>query len=262
MNRTRFSLIAHRDHTFANPLSEEKIDRLLRLLDLPPDAQVLDVGCGNAELLIRLIERYRITGTGVEHNAEALADGPRRAQGRIPVERLQLHAIPAADFKPDRLFDAALCIGASHAYGGYTQTLAALKALVRPGGQILIGEGYWKRDPDPKYLAVLGAERGELTSHAKNVSRAVAAGLTPLYSVTSSDDDWDHYEGLYCRAIERFVAAHPDDPDSPEFAAYIRRWYAAYLRWGRETLGFGLYLFQNPRDGSETPPRGFTELLD
>lgn len=245
MNRRRFSLIAHRNHTFANPLSEEKIDRLLGLLDLPPDAQVLDVGCGNAELLIRLIERYNVVGTGVEHDAEALSDGPRRAQGRISMDRLQLHAIPAADFKPERSFDAALCIGATHAYGGYLPTLAALQTLVRPGGQILIGEGYWQLAPDPEYLALLGAEPDELTSHANNVSRAVAAGLTPLYSVTSSADDWDHYEGLYCRAIERFVAAHPDDPESPEFAAYIRRWNAGYLRWGRDTLGFGLYLFQN-----------------
>lgn len=245
MNRTRFSLIAHRDHTFANPLGEEKIDRLLGLLELPPEGQVLDIGCGNAELLIRLIERYNVTGTGVDPNAEALDEGRRRAQDRIPVERLRLHALPAADFQPDRSFDAALCIGASHAYGDYSQTLAALKTLVRPGDRILIGEGYWKRDPDPEYLALLGAEPDELTTHADNVSRAVAAGLTPLYSVTSSDDDWDHYEGLYCRAVERFVAAHPEDPESPEFAAYIRRWYAGYLRWGRDTLGFGLYLFQN-----------------
>lgn len=245
MNRTRFSLIAHRDHTFANPLSEAKIDRLLTLLDLPPEAQVLDVGCGNAELLIRLIERYAIVGVGIDPNAEALDEGRRRAQGRIPEERLQLHTIPAADFQPQRTFDAALCIGASHAYGGYPQTLAALQTLVRPGGQILIGEGYWKRNPDPEYLALLGAEPDELTGHADNVSRAVAAGLTLLYSVTSSAEDWDHYEGLYSSAVERFVAAHPDDPESLEFAAYIRRWYAGYLRWGRDTLGFGLYLFQN-----------------
>lgn len=245
MNRARFSLIAHRDHIFANPLGEDKIDRLLELLDLPPGAQALDIGCGNAELLIRLIERYNIVGTGIDPNAEALNDGLRRAQGRIPAERLHLHAIPASDFKPDRTFDAALCIGASHAYGNYQQTLSALKTLVRLGGQILIGEGYWKRDPDPEYLALLGAEPGELTTHADNMSRAVAVGLTPLYSATSSEDDWDHYEGLYCRAVERFVAAHPDDPESPEFAAYIRRWYAGYLRWGRVTLGFGLYLFQN-----------------
>jgi hypothetical protein len=72
----------------------------------------------------------------------------------------------------------------------------------------------------------------------------VALGFTALYTAVSSDDDWDHYEGLYCRAVERYVAAHPEDPEGAEFRDYIRRWYSGYLRWGRKTLGFGLYLLR------------------
>ncbi|HEX6287549.1 MAG TPA: class I SAM-dependent methyltransferase [Herpetosiphonaceae bacterium] len=245
MNRVKFSNIAHGDHIFANPVGEAKIDRVLGLLDLPQGARVLDVGCGNAELLLRLIERYDVVGVGVDPNAEALAEARRRSAGRVPANRLELHQLPVAEFAaPPGTFDAALCIGATHAYGDYLHTVAALKALVRPGGALLLGEGYWKQPPAPEYLALLGATPDELTDHAGNVARAVAAGLIPLYSAVSSDDEWDHYEGLYCRAVERYVAAHPDDPDSAEFGDYIRRWYAGYLRWGRATLGFGLYLFQ------------------
>lgn len=245
MNRTKFSTIAHGDHLFANPLSETKIDRVLGLLDLQPGAPVLDVGCGNAELLLRLIERFDVVGVGVDPNAAALGEARRRAAGRVAAGQLQLHQQPVAEFDAQQhSYAAALCIGSTHAYGDYPSTLAALQRLVHPGGLIVIGDGYWKQPPDPEYLALLGAQPDELTDHAANVTRAVAAGLVPLYSVVSSDDEWDHYEGLYCRAIERYVAAHPDDPDSAEFSAYIRRWYAGYLRWGRATLGFGLYLFQ------------------
>lgn len=245
MNHTKFSTIAHRDHCFANPLSEAKVDRLLDLLALTPGSRVLDVGCGNAELLLRLIERYQISGIGVEPNTAVVAEAHRRAAARIPPEQLHLHAMPIADFVAEpATFDAALCVGSTHAYGDYRRTLTALSALVRPGGQLLIGEGFWKRSPDPAYLALLDAQPDEMTTHAENVARAVAAGLTPLYAAVSSDDDWDHYEGLYCRAMERYLAAHPDDPDAPAFRQHIRRWRDGYLQWGRDTLGFALYLFQ------------------
>lgn len=245
MNRQKFSLIAHTDHTFANPLGEDKIDRLLSLLDLPQGSRALDVGCGNAELLIRLIERYGVVGVGVDPNEAVIEQARARAAGRISPDRLELHALPIEEFAgAPGAFDAALCIGATHAYGGYEQTLAALPKLVRPGGQILIGEGFWRRDPDPAYLDLLDAQPDEFTTHAGNVARAVAARLTPLYSAVSSEDDWDHYEGLYCRAVERYVAAHPDDPDAPAFRDRIRRWRDGYLQWGRDTLGFGLYLFR------------------
>ena len=142
------------------------------------------------------------------------------------------------------LFDAALCTGSTHAFGGYRQTLRALAKVVRPGGSLLIGEGYWKRDPHADYLAAIGATRVEFTDHAGNVARAVEEGLVPLYSAVSSDDEWDRYEGLYLRAVERYIAAHPEDPDTPLFRDHIRRWRDSYLRWGRDTLGFGLYLFR------------------
>jgi SAM-dependent methyltransferase len=244
MNRTKFSTIAHGDHLFANPVSAAKIDQVLGLLDLQPGAQVLDVGCGNAELLLRLIERFDVVGVGVDPNAAALDEARRRAAGRVPSQRLQLHQQPIAEFDAQEgAYAAGLCVGSTHAYGDYLGTLAALKRLVAPGGLLVIGEGYWKQTPDPEYLMLLGAAPGDLTDHATNVTRAVAAGLIPLYSVVSNDDEWDHYEGLYCRAIERYIAAHADDADSAEFSAYIRRWYAGYLRWGRATLGFGLYVF-------------------
>lgn len=245
MNRMKFSTIAHANHTFANPLSEEKINRIFALMNLSSDDQVLDVGCGNAELLIRLIERYGIRGVGVDPNREALAEGERRGSQRIAADRLTLYPLKMEEFEPEgRLFAAALCIGSSHAYGDYESTLKALKELVMPGGLILMGEGYWKQPPSPEYLEHLGATPDELSKHAENVSRAAKLGLTPLYSLVSSDDDWDHYEGLYALTMERYVYDHPEDPDSVEFRNYIRDWYDGYLRWGRDTLGFGLYLFR------------------
>jgi len=230
---------------FANPLDEAVVDRVLALLELGPGARVLDVGCGNAELLIRLVERYGVEGTGIDPNADFIAEGRRRAAARGVADRLRLHAVAVADHDGGAdAYDAALCIGATHAYGDFDRTLAALRGRVRPGGHVLIGDGYWKRTPDPGYLELLGAAPDEMTTHAGNVARAEALGFVLQYAAVAGEADWDHYEGLYRRAVERHVAEHPDDPETPAYRERIRRWHAGYLAWGRDTLGFGLYLLR------------------
>jgi hypothetical protein len=38
----------------------------------------------------------------------------------------------------------------------------------------------------------------------------------------------------------------PDEPGADEMRAHIRRWNDAYRRWGRDTMGFALYLHRVP----------------
>ena len=114
---------------------------------------------------------------------------------------------------------------------------------VRPGGRILVGEGYWKREPHPDYLAVLGGIRDDLTDHTGNIAVGEREGLTLLHASESTLEEWDQFEGLYARTVEEYAAAYPEDADSAEMSTRITRWRDAYLRWGRDTLGFGLYLF-------------------
>lgn len=47
------------------------------------------------------------------------------------------------------------------------------------------------------------------------------------------------------------------NPDDPTLAARLKRiilWRDGYLRWGRATMGFGLYLFRVPQgaEGNST----------
>jgi cyclopropane fatty-acyl-phospholipid synthase-like methyltransferase len=245
MNRPRFTAIAHAEHPFANPLDEAKVDRVLGYLELGPSDRVLDVGCGKGEMLLRAIERSGAAGVGVDSNPLMIAEARRRAEGRVPPRRLVLHEKPIEQVAVEPgSYTAALCIGSTHAYGTLRSTLDALHRAVQPGGRVLIGEGFWKRPPDPAYLAFLNAVPDELTDHRGNVAAGVEAGFTYLYATVSSEDDWDHYEGLYVRTMERWLAGHPDDPDHDDFLRVIREWRDGYLRWGRETLGFGLYLFR------------------
>ena len=71
-------------------------------------------------------------------------------------------------------------------------------------------------------------------------------GLVPLYSVASNQDDWDRYETLQWHAAAEYASGNPDDPDVPELVARVAHDREVYLRWGRETLGWALYLFRKP----------------
>jgi SAM-dependent methyltransferase len=244
MDRTRFSALAHRDHALCSPISEAKLDRLIALLDLREGARVLDIGCGKGELLVRILEKVRVRAVGIDRSSSLLDEGRRAAARRVPDGDLTLidgdaraHAFEPASFE----VVASLGCGA---FGGLRATLGAIAPLLRARGRVLIGDGYWKREPDEDYLAHLGASRDELEAHAGNVAAGIAEGFALEYATTSNDDEWDHYEGLYLRAIERFAAEHPDDPDHDVMLSRIRGWRDAYYRWGRDTLGFGVYLFR------------------
>ncbi len=146
----------------------------------------------------------------------------------------------------DERFDAVICMGSSQAVGTFADALSWAWRALRPGGTALFADGYWKQPPTQDYLDVLGATADEMQSHAGNAALARDAGFRVLATATASDDEWDEYEGLYCNAVERYVDAHPEDPDIEAMDGRIRPWHDAYLRWGRDTLGFGFYLLLKP----------------
>jgi cyclopropane fatty-acyl-phospholipid synthase-like methyltransferase len=248
MNKMKISVIGHRNLNICNPISAAKLDQAIALVSLNPNSNVVDFGSGKCEFLIRLIEKYNVTGVGVELDGGVISDVEKVIQGRISRDKLQIHLGDAKDFLSKAKcaeLDFGICIGSTHAFGGLVPTLKVLHERVKTGGYVLIGEGYWKRKPEQGYLDFLGDSEEQLITHEENIGAAEAAGMVPLWAVTANDDDWDAYEWSYSRSIETYVFEHSDDPDCEEMLARIRSWRKAYLRWGRSTLGFGLYLFRN-----------------
>ncbi len=241
----RLTALAHRDHVFLSPLSGAKVDQVLSMLELRQGARVIDVGCGKGEMLVRLAERRGASGVGLEPNADLLAEARTRAASRVPESDLAFHAVPAGDFDtlPDS-FDAALCVGSTEAYGSYRDALRALAAMVRPHGRMLVGERFWRRRPHPDYLAATGTGADELLDHPRNVRAGEEAGLVPICTAVATEEEWDHYERLRARALEDYARQHPEDPEAETIWQQARRHAEAYEHWGRDTLGFGLYVFQ------------------
>ncbi|MBM7650975.1 class I SAM-dependent methyltransferase [Neobacillus cucumis] len=249
MDRNKFSSVAHRQHAFANPINETKLMKMIGIAAPKPQDRVIDIGAGKCELLIRLVEKYQVKAVAIELYEGAIDEAKRNAAGRIPVGSIDYLVADAKsavlEFKQDS-FDLGICIGSTHALGGLEATLGALKGLVKKNGYILVGEGYWKQSPSSDYLLALGgAEESECKSHADTVKVGEDLGLIPLWSYVASDEEWDDYEWLYSLSIENYCLENPADPDVDAMLGRIRSWRRTYLQWGRDTLGFGLYLYRN-----------------
>ncbi len=239
--------ITHREHTVCNPTNEDKLQRLVNLLRLPSGSNVVDIASGKGEFLIRLAEAYDISGTGVDISPFFTADAERRLKARLPGARLTFHEMNGADFKPEKPHSLALasCIGASWIFHGHGGTLDALKSMVEPGGWVVVGEPYWLQEPSAEHLEASGDSRDDFGTHMSNVEAGEKRGLELVHTIVSSQDDWDTYEGLQWYATSEYARSHPDDPDVPELTEKIQRFRSTYLRWGRDTLGWAIYVFRN-----------------
>jgi SAM-dependent methyltransferase len=238
MDRNDWTQIAHEGIDLMNPLPAAKLDEVLAVLELEHGARVIDLGCGKGELLRRLAARHEIRGVGIDRSPTLLEEARRRAPAGVTYIVADLTA-----FATGAPFDLAASLGAS--VGGYKPTLARLAGHLRPGGLALLGEGYWRREPDAAYLEALGATRDEMPDYPGLFAAAAEAGLEPRYAVTASTDDFDRYEWSWSLNGERYAAAHPDEPGVDEFLAFIRNGRRRYVELGgRDTLGFGVFLFE------------------
>ena len=247
MDMWKYYGITHADHVVCNPTSPEPLDDCIELLELSPRAVVWEAGSGKGEFLIRLVERYGVRGTGIDISPYEVPVARERAAARVPDADLRfIEADAATQPAASESVDLAVCLGASWIWGGYGGTLVELRRITRPGGLILVGEPYWVRDPDPAHLASSGMTADMFSTIDGNLAIAREEGLTPLYLQPSPLEDWDRYQFLQLRAAERYAATHPDDPDVPDLLERARRENDEYLRWGRDTLGWGIYLFLRP----------------
>lgn len=248
MDMWKYFAITHEDHTVMNPMSLSKTREMVELLRLGEEGHVLDVACGKAEFLCMVAERYGVEGTGVDASPFTSAEAKENVETRGLAGRVEILHMDGAEYESNEPEGhcMASCIGGSWVYGGHGGTLEALGRMTRPGGLVLVGEPFWIGEPEAEYLEKTGHVLEQQGTHVGNVKAGEDLGLAFLYSIVSSKDDWDRYEGLQWQAAERYASSHPDDPDLEDLLKKARGSRDAYLRWGRDCVGWALYLFRKP----------------
>ncbi len=238
--------VIHKRQLIMNPMRSSKLDRFCELLDLPQGGRVLDVGCGKGEFLLRLNKLYDISGIGIDKSPFCVSDCKANKEERAPDADIEYLLMDAADYKTEEQFDLTCCMGASWIYGGIKGTLEALNKMTKPGGIIIAGEPYWLKEPSPEYLKADEMERSTFHTHMENVLMGDEFGLKCGYTLASDHEDWDHYETLHWWSAAEYVDANPDDPDNKEILENAKKYRAIYLKWGRDTMNWCLYVYRKP----------------
>jgi SAM-dependent methyltransferase len=232
-------LVVEARHELQNPTSPEKIRELGEWLGLGPSSHVLDIASGKGGPALILAETFGCRLTCVERAPEFVAAARERTVAAGLEDRIEIVEADAATFELGR-YDAALCIGATFAYGGLVPTLERL----RPAAPLLaVGEPYWRVWPLPP--APDGEERtdeSEWLPLPQTIEQIESTGVRVVSLVASSEDDWDRYESLHWLALDEWLAANPVHPQAEEFRARGAAARSRYLAWERAVMGWAIFV--------------------
>jgi len=239
MDRDRLRRIAHRDHPLHDPIGETRLERILSRVALPAHGFVVDIGCGEGEVLLRLLSRFEEAhGEGIDVSMPAVAHAQSRAAEHLRTGRCRFHQGDAQQFTPARPAALVVCMGITHIFGGLRETLRHVTPWLASDGELLVATKFWERTPDEAALRPLDARVEDYRDLAGTIAEIEAEGFVPRYMSVSDASDWDEYESLWCAAIEGHVRATPGDPDASELLRIARDHRAGYLRGYRGVLGY------------------------
>jgi hypothetical protein len=237
----------HHDLTFMAPLCEERANTLVSFLATHLSGLVVDVGCGWAELLLRVLEASpRSRGLGIDLKPDSIEHAMSVARQRHLADRLTLVVGDATEKMPPSA-QAVICIGASQIWGppvearaplDYRAALCAVRSVVEPGAPVVYGEGIWTATPTDVAIAPLAGRRDEYLFLPDLLDVAEKCGFACVQIHQASLDEWDAFESGYTARYARWLSSHPPDhEDAQEIRKRAQAQRMAYFRGYRGVLG-------------------------
>lgn len=243
MDLPRIFTIRESSHRIHNPLTAEKLATLGRALGLPARTRMLDLACGSGELLCTWARDHELTGVGVDISSVFLAAARARAVELGVADRVGFVHGDAAGYVADEPVDVAACLGATWIGGGMPGTVELLRRSLRPGGIMLIGEPYWRREP-PDQATIEACEartKDDWLGLPELIERFHGLGWDVVEMMLADQDSWDRYVAAQWLNIRRWLADNPDDELAEDMRAELIESPLRHTRYQREYLGWGVF---------------------
>ncbi|MEV6832721.1 methyltransferase domain-containing protein [Amycolatopsis sp. NPDC051102] len=243
MDLPRSFTIRESSHRIHNPLTSRKLAVLGEALNPPPGTRVLDLACGSGELLCTWARDHGITGTGVDISTVFLAEARARAIELEVADQVAFTHGDASDHVAEDPVDIGSCVGATWIGGGVAGTVDLLRRSLRPGGVMLIGEPFWRRDPPDQITveACHATSADDFRLLPELLEQFGQLGCDVVEMVLADQDSWDRYVAAQWLNTRRWLDAHPGDELAGQLRAELAAAPARHARYQREYLGWGVF---------------------
>jgi SAM-dependent methyltransferase len=231
---------------FNAPMSIELADALAKRLATREPTTILDVGCGWAELLLRVVAQAPSSvGVGIDIDEPLLERAMANATLRQLQERVKFQTqLPQPGIDSA---DVVICVGAEHVFGCQHGALVNLFDLVNAGGLLLFGTGYWEKPPTVEEAASIGAVPGDYRTLAELVELSIDSGFRLLDLRTATRREWEEFEFGYLADWEDWLMDWSNDPQATSVRSRADTHRTEYLRGWREVMGFAYLVLGRPR---------------
>lgn len=240
-------VIRESGHRIHNPFTGEKLAALGHALRMSPGTSMLDLACGSGEMLCTWARDHGLTGTGVDISSAFIGSARARAAELDVAHQVTFIHGDASGYIADQPVGIAACIGATWIGGGVAGTVDLLRQSLGPGGIMLIGEPFWRRDPPDQATAEASSGIGqeEWLPLPELVESFGLLGCDVVEMVLADQDSWDRYVAAQWLSIRRWLDANPHDELAAEMRAELTSGPARYVRYRREYLGWGVFALMN-----------------
>jgi len=189
----------------------EHIVEALRELDLPRDAaRVLEVGCGKGAVCVPIARDLGFRVHGVDLFEPFLQEARTRAAEAGVADRCTFEQ---ADMKKvlarEEAYDVVVLAGTGFVLGGIAETVGWLRRGVRPGGYILIDDGYLSRKDQidyPGYEPYRNRETTlrELTAYGDELLKEVEVPLSEVKAYNARNNE------VIAQRVAALCERHPE----------------------------------------------------
>ena len=199
----------------------DRIASLLAPLGLPRDARVLDIGCGKGAVAIEVARSLGLQVRGVDMLEPFVEEARQRAEAAGVATLCTFECGDARQLLNDPgRYDVVLLISVGEIFGALDATVQALRTVARPGGYLVIDDGYLPTDARVSYPGW-----DHLANHEETMRRLTSCGDAIVQEALVTSEEMAEMNAAYNRRIQARVKqlthAHPEH--SAALSAYVAK---------------------------------------